>query len=281
MKYTTHRFRIAKPSAGGTTPGRPSGSSVLSPSSAAGGSETHDGTEEAGRSSGAACQRCRRLKKRCSKTIPGCEQCCNAGQACSLAGLLKPRPTSPRQLQSRIDFLTRYIDENLPKPFEAESEAQCNPEEQESEKQRSSIAALDKPPDHHITEGIADAADGNDDVSMSSLADGSEIPPPGSLVLAKSNGPVVSPIALSPQEVQHGQAGLAARHMLPINAFFRHVHRAYPFVDKRRIMITANRAVNLEAQQSDPDIRVRPRCFHLLLYPSFFFIPPLNCVAKA
>lgn len=57
-----------------------------------------------------ACDRCRNLKKRCSRTFPACNLCSHANQDCSYSAT----PISPEaevlQLRARVQWLSAYID---------------------------------------------------------------------------------------------------------------------------------------------------------------------------
>lgn len=54
-----------------------------------------------------ACDRCRRLKKKCSRTIPECGYCAGAGVGCSLGAFT---PENVLRLQTRLTWLEDFID---------------------------------------------------------------------------------------------------------------------------------------------------------------------------
>ncbi|KAL5343569.1 fungal-specific transcription factor domain-containing protein [Aspergillus crustosus] len=77
--FTTHRFRVQQASSNESRVGSPISSKP---------------------SSRPACDRCRRLKKKCSRTLPDCAGCVHAGRKCSY-----------QVLQARVQQLTQYVSE--------------------------------------------------------------------------------------------------------------------------------------------------------------------------
>ncbi|KAL4956998.1 fungal-specific transcription factor domain-containing protein [Aspergillus filifer] len=86
--FATHRFRVQRKSPEPLLLSRTHGDSSL-PGAGRGGS--------AGPSR-PACDRCRRLKKRCSRALPDCAACVHAGRKCSY-----------QVLQARVQKLTQYV----------------------------------------------------------------------------------------------------------------------------------------------------------------------------
>ncbi|KAL4937173.1 hypothetical protein BDV06DRAFT_216083 [Aspergillus oleicola] len=84
----THRFRVQRKSPEPLVFSRLHGNS-----SSPGSSRTRGGT-----ASRPACDRCRRLKKRCSRAVPDCAACVHAGRKCSY-----------QVLQARVQELTQYV----------------------------------------------------------------------------------------------------------------------------------------------------------------------------
>ncbi|OHF03117.1 fungal specific transcription factor domain-containing protein [Colletotrichum orchidophilum] len=61
-----------------------------------------------------ACDRCRSFKKKCSRTFPICTLCANAGHKCSFSTPAASTAAQTHHLRARIEWLTRFINENLP-----------------------------------------------------------------------------------------------------------------------------------------------------------------------
>lgn len=63
-----------------------------------------------------ACDRCRAFKKKCSRTFPICTLCANAGHKCSFSTPAASTAAQTHHLRARIEWLTRYINESHPVP---------------------------------------------------------------------------------------------------------------------------------------------------------------------
>ncbi|KAK1448666.1 fungal specific transcription factor domain-containing protein [Colletotrichum melonis] len=61
-----------------------------------------------------ACDRCRSFKKKCSRTFPICTLCANAGHKCSFSTPAASTAAQTHHLRARIEWLSRFINENLP-----------------------------------------------------------------------------------------------------------------------------------------------------------------------
>ncbi|OLN81943.1 Protein STB5-like protein 3 [Colletotrichum chlorophyti] len=61
-----------------------------------------------------ACDRCRSFKKKCSRTFPVCTLCANAGHKCSFSTPAASTAAQTHHLRARIEWLSRFINENLP-----------------------------------------------------------------------------------------------------------------------------------------------------------------------
>lgn len=119
MKASLHRFRLRQASptdtsnAGPGPPSSPRRRRSASPKSAAappvGGRPGGGG----GRHAIPACDRCRSFKKKCSRTFPVCALCTNAGQKCSYSSPTSTAEGQVLQLGARVQWLSRYINENL------------------------------------------------------------------------------------------------------------------------------------------------------------------------
>ncbi|KAF7549805.1 hypothetical protein G7Z17_g6141 [Cylindrodendrum hubeiense] len=63
-----------------------------------------------------ACDRCRSFKKKCSRTYPVCSLCASAGQRCSYSNPVANAEAEAHQLRARVQWLTQYVDENVLMP---------------------------------------------------------------------------------------------------------------------------------------------------------------------
>ncbi|KAL0934482.1 fungal specific transcription factor domain-containing protein [Colletotrichum truncatum] len=61
-----------------------------------------------------ACDRCRSFKKKCSRTFPVCTLCANAGHKCSFSTPAASAAAQAHHLRARIEWLTRFINDSLP-----------------------------------------------------------------------------------------------------------------------------------------------------------------------
>ncbi|KAL4970649.1 putative C6 transcription factor [Aspergillus stella-maris] len=91
--FATHRFRVQRRSPDPLVLSRGHGESSLP---GAGRERERAGST----TSRPACDRCRRLKKRCSRAVPDCAACVHAGRKCSY-----------QVLQARVQELTQYVAE--------------------------------------------------------------------------------------------------------------------------------------------------------------------------
>ncbi len=97
MESHLSRFRIKPSSSTSTTP-ESSGSGLTH--------QEPDASPIPGRVT--ACDRCRRLKKKCSRTVPECEYCANAGVECSLGAFT---PANMARLRARLAWVESFIDQ--------------------------------------------------------------------------------------------------------------------------------------------------------------------------
>ncbi|EED17015.1 conserved hypothetical protein [Talaromyces stipitatus ATCC 10500] len=194
-----------------------------------------------------ACNRCRKYKKKCSKTLPACKTCTDAGRRCSYFNFDSNRAQSTEVLQARIQWLTEYIEHNI---------------HQRPEEGANSSASAGK-------EGLNVEQDGISDDSprfwekpsisllpMQSLLNGpsdrngdrrnDEKSPKTTTIHPLHNS--LSP-ATRRTSVEDGQE-------LPlscINAYFDHVHRGYPFLDKQRVVQARDRYIGQNLVPEDAD----------------------------
>lgn len=144
-----------------------------------------------------ACRRCRFHKKRCTRTTEGpCEHCLAAWVPCSLMDRSASPKTRERELRSRIDWLSQLVNETLP--------ADDLPIESVETGRR---IALSSPIQQTPIEMTMDMEPGE------SVVEEPEI----------SNMERTGVIAIE-----------ASRKCL--QAYFRHVHRTYPFLDLEYVL---------------------------------------------
>ncbi|KDN68043.1 putative fungal specific transcription factor domain-containing protein [Colletotrichum sublineola] len=61
-----------------------------------------------------ACDRCRSFKKKCSRTFPICTLCANAGHKCSFSTPAASTAAQTHHLRARIEWLSRFINNSFP-----------------------------------------------------------------------------------------------------------------------------------------------------------------------
>ncbi|KAE8371758.1 fungal-specific transcription factor domain-containing protein [Aspergillus bertholletiae] len=145
-----------------------------------------------------ACNRCRQHKKKCSKTLPSCKLCADAGRKCSYFTSERIAVSSPEVLHARIQWLTQYIEENIP----------------------GSTAGRSMPSNEKEASQAVDESAGGIDSPIDSVQD---------------------------------QPDNQAESLACLDAYFHHVHRAYPFVDRARIMRVQRANVNVGLVENDAD----------------------------
>ncbi|KNG87109.1 hypothetical protein ANOM_005306 [Aspergillus nomiae NRRL 13137] len=213
MKYHTQRYRLSQPSPdrnGAERQPEPRWPSACPPP---------------------ACNRCRQYKKKCSKTLPSCRSCTDAGRKCSYFTSDRIAASSPEVLHARIQWLTQYIEDNIPGAAEERNMTSISQEGSQ----------------------VGDKGEGG----MNS---------PGNLVRAQSNGQVQK--ASPPLDNAHdnteqkkgtsvtrweGTDSQRPRSLACLDAYFHHVHRAYPFVDKARIMQVQSANANVMLIENNAD----------------------------
>ncbi|KAJ5592327.1 hypothetical protein N7537_009231 [Penicillium hordei] len=160
------------------------------------------------RSSVPACRRCRQHKKRCSRTADGsCEQCQVAWVPCSLMEESVSPHTRERELRSRIDWLSRLVNDALPVG-------------------RSPIESVETGRDMAFHSSIqSSSAEATIDIDCSESGfEESRTPKPEENVCLS--------VAASRKCLQ---------------AYFRHVHRSYPFMDSEFVLQDFDTLCNKEA----------------------------------
>ncbi|EHK19027.1 uncharacterized protein TRIVIDRAFT_114321, partial [Trichoderma virens Gv29-8] len=159
-----------------------------------------------GRHSIPACDRCRSFKKKCSRTFPACDLCASASQKCSYSAV----PTTPEaevlQLRARVQWFSDYFNRHI-----LES--------------------------HHV----ADIGDVETGLSVQLDGIGNTTPVDAENAILNDNQlPYQNSTATHDQKTNvfgasHGLPTDAAARRF-VDAYFRNVNGAYPFVNQTKIL---------------------------------------------
>jgi hypothetical protein len=198
-----------------------------------------------GKASNPACQRCRRLKKKCSRTFPECVLCVGAGVTCSIAETSEKSDTEA--LQERIEWLSRIINERLlpASPVEAVETGAVIPQ---------MISG-----GSHVEYSMSVHQNRKDGSMSGAVSDHSGV----AAVLASmstgridENWQLNNKLSLDPAWTQEPKSlsvlPPAADCRRFVDAYFRHVHRAYPFADQRVTLAALENTQIWEQSNSDP-----------------------------
>lgn len=232
-----------------------------------------------------ACDRCRSFKKKCSRTFPVCALCANAGQKCSYSNPTSSAEGQAIQLGARVQWLTRYINDNLLAgtgqsidSIETGSDiasllgdATANgsgPGSQFRGPHERDAVPKTPPPDLAASGSIGQPIFGNNlsphqahgslETRVNSNNSNSVTPPLDNASVAASGSHASYRGSVHADESSVGHyitsgghstlpADAAARRF--VDAYFRNVNRAYPFVDQRKVLEDLDR----------PDLRSRRR----------------------
>lgn len=184
-----------------------------------------------------ACDRCRSFKKKCSRTFPTCTLCANAGQRCSFSTSASSSEAQAHHLRARVEWLTRIVNQNLPvgapgiESFGTGTDVPI----------LGPIGAMSAPP----SVGTSPAMQ----LELSARTPGSGATP-GSIVISggfePGSDPAGMPVTadpLSSVSLSAGATGNAIRTLSEealarrlVDAYFRHIHRAYPFMNKAQVL---------------------------------------------
>ncbi|KAH7155578.1 fungal-specific transcription factor domain-containing protein [Dactylonectria estremocensis] len=280
MKASIHRFRLRRVSPSPRDAGRarsaspPTGRSPdqhlhqqpsPQPASSASSSQRLSGTG-ASKPVPPACDRCRSFKKKCSRTYPVCSLCAGAGQRCSYSNPVASAEAQAHQLRARVQWLTRYIDENTgadltailgpglrATPGPARSATNSSPStrvpgpvtpplELNAARDAAGPVAFGAGRDQLMVD--AQSIDGriedNEQIGMGA---------PGSLVSYQGSA-----------DGSSNTRRLVAQQSLPpdipasvfVDAYFRHVNRAYPFVDQAKVRRDLESSGDISQVNRDP-----------------------------
>lgn len=249
MKFATHRFRLQRPSSPEVQdPPAPEDSSAVLDT------DVYSGRKQCGVAiPPPACTRCRQHKKKCSKTLPSCKSCMDVGRKCSYFDSRQSLLAPAHVLQARIQWLTQYIEDN----FHAKNLGTPLPSEQ---RRLSGIASTSQEGEVSPTSGHRSSV-GHDSIINGSLPE----PEHGGHRTVGTSLLDLQPPIINKEAFGHSRASVSAR-MSPniislssecIDAYFHHVHRAYPFVDKERIMQEKRSNTDVSLIKGNPGSMVR------------------------
>ncbi|OGM42785.1 hypothetical protein ABOM_009012 [Aspergillus bombycis] len=178
-----------------------------------------------------ACNRCRQYKKKCSKTLPSCRSCTDAGRKCSYFTSDRIAASSPEVLHARIQWLTQYIEDNIPGatgerniPLISQEESKVSDEGERGINSPGNLVQTQ--PNNQVQKASPSLDNEHDNAEQKKRA---------SVMLWK------------------GTDSETPRSLACLEAYFHHVHRAYPFVDKARIMQVQSANSNVVLIQNDAD----------------------------
>lgn len=225
MKPNMHRFRVRKSKS-------TSSSSSHGPSQTRTDQPSDKSAQSENRKLGIlACETCRRFKKRCSKTIPQCSLCEKTGRDCSLSEYLGSSSTTSleiRQLREKIRKLNDHITRHCQEPYLENSSDDAGFQALPCASEAYQDNASPTPSPEDSRQKSASQSYGAEDLETSSPE-----PNDNPLSLSTPIDTVVIPPS-SPIDAAEDRSGIQF-----IDAYFRHVHRAYPFVDPSRMYNTA------------------------------------------
>ncbi|KAL3418124.1 fungal specific transcription factor domain-containing protein [Phlyctema vagabunda] len=157
----------------------------------------------------AACRRCRRLKKKCSRTGPHCAQCIGVHVCCSfstppeLSVTLADGSNSAEELQDRVTWLAKYGSNVSP------------PSVNQSPVERDGLDLENTSAGPQIPRTDVQDIDRSTQLSPENPGD----------------HPMDTTFRQIRQRIPEDAAGRAFA-----NAYFKHIHRAYPFMDKNKVL---------------------------------------------
>ncbi|KAN0099012.1 Fungal specific transcription factor domain containing protein [Hyaloscypha variabilis] len=179
-----------------------------------------------------SCHRCRKLKKKCSRTLPECQLCRRAGVPCSISD---PLQSKEAVLQARVNWLSRIVNERLFPNFSIE----------EVETGTDFIQILDLVAQSRSPPGTTEISPSDTSHEESGVAAVLT-----SLSSDQGNGSRGSYVIENTTALLPLPSDAACRRF--VDAYFRHVHRAYPFADRKMVTSDLDRKQTLEKCKDDP-----------------------------
>ncbi|TPX13587.1 uncharacterized protein E0L32_006058 [Thyridium curvatum] len=195
-----------------------------------------------------ACDRCRHFKKKCSKTPPECTTCAAAGLKCSLATVT---PASTSELRARLAWVESFINQrHLLGKDQSIQQLPTGTDLGEIADRSGAVAAAAMGPSPSAAGSAGAHSHDSPTLSFRSRG-GRRLDDDSSMGDANSpNGPPVKRKRLESLSASGDRpSDDAVLHVLPerpeeqtgrtfVDAYFRDVNRAYPFVDRNRILAT-------------------------------------------
>ncbi|TPX13642.1 uncharacterized protein E0L32_005845 [Thyridium curvatum] len=216
-----------------------------------------------------ACDRCRTFKKKCSRTFPVCTLCANAGQKCSFSTPVSSDAAQTHHLRARVAWLSRYINENLlvgpagVEDIETGTDlteiigAHPSPADITHTTNKSPISGLERERLPMSTTQLRRRTQtDNEEVDSSPGAQTCVTHVSASSIRPFKNPPSVAASTTSPL----GDVDLSPAGPLPqdavarrfVDAYFRNVNRAYPFVDRAKVLIDLEIFGDFAKRDRDP-----------------------------
>ncbi|KAM3492729.1 hypothetical protein MY3957_003940 [Beauveria namnaoensis] len=189
-----------------------------------------------------ACDRCRSFKKKCSRTFPVCSLCARAGRDCSFSAAAAAVSSSSsssssskaqvHHLRARVAWLSRLIDENNLLARGCPSI--------EGVSTGSDLTGMLASPSPPATNASSLPAVTQLDLTAASHAHGTGEATLAS-VISREHPPVESDarLAAAQYRLSGNLAGGAPQNPLArtlVDAYFRHIHRAYPFMNRALVL---------------------------------------------
>ncbi|OAA53393.1 Fungal specific transcription factor [Cordyceps fumosorosea ARSEF 2679] len=167
-----------------------------------------------------ACDRCRNFKKKCSRTFPVCSLCASAGHQCSFSTPVSSAKAQTHHLRARVEWLSRLIDENLLVTGCPGIEGVGTGSDLTGMLATSPAAIVSIPAraQAHSTEATPDSVN----QEQQSLVSDARL-----VATLRHLDSVSGSLMAAPQDP-------LARTL--VNAYFRHIHRAYPFMNRARVL---------------------------------------------
>ncbi|KAI4599077.1 hypothetical protein KJ359_002494 [Pestalotiopsis sp. 9143b] len=210
-----------------------------------------------------ACDRCRNFKKKCSRTFPVCSLCASAGTKCSFSTPASSSDAQTHHLRARVEWLTGYFNQALPLGAPAIETIETGSDLTELVQWISTTAALSQ--GHSPGSGISG--------SQNVLLQGSQLMvdhrnlEPGIDGQPRRHSSVHQPVIHQSSEVfgrpSHSTAdgGHVINQRLPpnaaarrfVDAYFRNVNRAYPFVDRNKVLNNLETLGDFPKRNQDAD----------------------------
>ncbi|KAH8647263.1 fungal-specific transcription factor domain-containing protein [Xylariales sp. PMI_506] len=189
-----------------------------------------------------ACDRCRTFKKRCSRTFPVCTLCASAGQKCSFSTPTSSANAQIHHLRARVEWLSRYINQALPAGSAVE-DIDTGTNLSELLQWVPSPAGISQGQSPASTRSLPRGNILQDDQPMHDPPAGLE--PPG-IESQLTSPPLAHPsrIHSSTDPYEGSPATRVPGPLIPtdgsarrfVDAYFRNVNRAYPFVNRQKVL---------------------------------------------